>query len=93
MTTAEIIHLWDYYIDSLRTYGARVGTGENSIELTTDFYHQAIEDCRKGMCQNIVYDLTVPDIEEVLGIAIWHDGHVDCGCKEWLQRCAEQVRH
>ena len=76
-------------INRLAAHGAKIVAEGVSIDLTETFYKEAVEVCRKGRCNAISYNLAMPDIDEMLMICIWKDGHVDTGSRESVMLCME----
>ena len=76
-------------INRLAAHGAKIVAEGISLDLTEDFYYEAIDACKRGMCNAITYNLAMPDIDELLMLAISKDGHVDSGSRESVMYCIE----
>ncbi|HAK23155.1 MAG TPA: hypothetical protein DCM58_07735 [Desulfovibrio sp.] len=70
------------HIEVLRRHGARVGTPDESVELNSYFYYNAIDQVNRIGAKAITYRLILPGIDEEMAIAIHSDGHVDSGSAE-----------
>ena len=79
-----------HHIETLARHGVRIGTPEASIELTLDFYHKAIEACKRMGCLAATYSLIVPGVEEPMLLAIHRDGHVDSGSEKMVLACLDR---
>ena len=80
------------HINSLRSHGAQIKTGDTLIELTTAFYEKAVAGCREGGYNAVTYDLALPGIDEPMMLAVWKDGHVDSGSVKNIIACLAQGR-
>lgn len=79
-----------HHIETLARHGVRIGTPEVSIELNLDFYHKAIEACKRMGCLAATYSLIVPGVEEPMLLAIHRDGHVDSGSEKMVLACLDR---
>ena len=78
-------------INSLIAHGAAIKPEDGTLyPLTVEFYHRAVDTCLRSGCNAITYALHHPGIDEELGLAIWADGHVDCGSMESIQACLDR---
>ena len=67
------------HLETLIRHGAQVVDGDGMKPLSTSFVVKAREECRRIHTHAILYDLILPDIDELLAIAIWADGRIDSG--------------
>ena len=77
------------HILSLINHGAQLRNTDTGslIPLTEDFYHKAVEACKRGGYNAVTYDLVLPGIEDEMGLCIWKDGHVDSGSMRSICDC------
>lgn len=77
------------HILSLINHGAQLRNTDTGslIPLTEDFYHKAVEACKRGGYNAATYDLVLPGIEDEMGLCIWKDGHVDSGSMRNICDC------
>ena len=78
---------YEKHIATLQAHGARIATPDGSIELTTDFYHKAVEACGRMGCEAATYELLLPGIEDEMGLCIRKDGRVDSGSMKTICDC------
>lgn len=78
---------YEDHIRTLQAHGARIATPDGGMELTTDFYLEAVRACGKKGCMAITYELILPGIEEEMGLAIWKDGKVFSGSMRSICDC------
>ena len=71
------------HLATLIRHGARILVEETGAEipLTEEYYSEQVSDCQQIGCCWIGYLLRMNDIDEVLGLRIWRDGHIDSGSR------------
>ena len=73
------------HIERLRRHGAKVRRPDGTLtELNSFWYYGRVDDCIRCGAEAVTYELFLPDVEADLRIAIWHDGHVDCGSAQMI---------
>ena len=76
------------HIRSLNNNGAHIKAPDGTTApVTMDFYHKAVDQCIRGGCNAVTYELELPGIDGDFQIAIWRDGHVDSGSTRRIIEC------
>ncbi len=79
------------HIQSLSNNGARIKAPDGTTEpVSMDFYRRAVDQCVKGGCNAITYELELPGIEGEFMIAFRRDGHVDSGTTRRIIDCLDR---
>ena len=79
------------HIQSLCNNGARIKAPDGTTQpVSMDFYRRAVEECVKGGCNAVTYELELPGIDGDFMIAFWKDGHVDSGTTKRIIDCLDR---
>ena len=79
------------HIQSLSNNGARIKAPDGTTQpVSMDFYRRAVEECVKGGCNAVTYELELPGIDGDFMIAFWKDGHVDSGTTKRIIDCLDR---
>ncbi len=79
------------HIRSLSNNGACTKAPDGTKEpVSMDFYRRAVEQCVKGGCNAIAYELELPGIDGDFQIVFWKDGHVDSGSTERIRQVLDR---
>ena len=70
------------HVEQLGRHGAYVLTAGGKRRLSGAFYDDVVQFCEKYRINCLAYDITVPETDEPMMIAIWRNGHVDSGSAE-----------
>ena len=79
------------HIRSLVKNGVCIKAPDGTMEpVTMEFYHRAVEQCRKGDFNAVTFELVIPGINGEFMMAVWQDGHVDSGSAHRVMDCLDR---
>ena len=77
-------------IDRLRRHGAEIYYDGVYQEVNSFIWDTIKDNCIRMGANAISYNLRLPDVDEILSIACWADGHVDVGSEDAVLACMNQ---